>query len=234
MPRFFGGEQEFPSRSELREQLGPILGDAVKAVGVNQGTDRFDTSSDIFENMSDAYYRPRDLVNPAKNQEVPDSLDSVAFTESDIPTSSSNYSRPRTIAAGYDEQRQTMTVVFRDGTFYNYYQVTPGEWQGFKASVSKGNPWLNKAGRRQGSDGLFLSKPRGLADVSSINPQIRELLYKVVRTSQIEQSSKLNRTREAQLRSKRRESALRGRETLRKTKGKNPATANRQAKPKKP
>jgi hypothetical protein len=30
-----------------------------------------------------------------------------------------------------------MTVVFRDGTFYNYYQVTPGEWEAFHASYSK-------------------------------------------------------------------------------------------------
>ena len=55
-----------------------------------------------------------------------------------VPTSTSNPERPRTVAAGYDAQEQKITVVFRDGTFYNYYEVSPTEWTQFKSRVSKG------------------------------------------------------------------------------------------------
>jgi hypothetical protein len=40
------------------------------------------------------------------------------------PTRTSNPSRPRTLAAGYDGKTDTMTVVFRDGAVYEYYDVT--------------------------------------------------------------------------------------------------------------
>jgi hypothetical protein len=82
-----------------------------------------------------------------------------------------------------------MTVVFRDGTFYNYYDVSPGEWQVFNSSYSKGKPWLNRGfkGGKQEFDGMFISKPRGEADVSTIDPAVREQLYRVSRTQQIRQ-----------------------------------------------
>lgn len=119
---------------------------------------------------------------------------SAAFVQKDIPTSSTNYSRPRTVAAGYDPERQTMTVVFRDGTFYNYYEVTQSEWDAFHASYSKGKPWLNKANKSQSSDGLFVHKPRGNADMSEVLPEIREALYRVVRTHQQKNPTKVGRT----------------------------------------
>jgi hypothetical protein len=103
----------------------------------------------------------------------------------DVPTSSTNYSRPRTVAAGYDTETKTMTVVFRDGTFYNYYEVTAGEWQAFSASLSKGKPWLNRRNSKQAMDGLFVGKPRGRADTASVPPAIREQLYRVARSQQI-------------------------------------------------
>lgn len=125
---------------------------------------------------------------------LPDTVGSVdAAIITDIPTSSTNYSRPRTVAAGYDESKKTMTVVFRDGTFYNYYEVTPQEWSSFYASYSKGSPWLNrghpkgKNGKppRQTQDGLFVNKPRGYADVTTIDPRVLEQLYRVSRAQQI-------------------------------------------------
>ena len=180
----------FPERKRLRTQLGPVLG-PVGNLGANQGSFKYDELDYIYQNQSDIYYRPQNL--PSETNMQVDSEYSVAFAESDIPTSSTNYSRPRTVAAGYDAERQTMTVVFRDGTFYNYYQITPGEWRAFKASISKGNPWLNKANKNQGTDGLFIGKPRGPAEVQSISPAIRELLYRVVRTQQIYRGPKLSR-----------------------------------------
>ena len=53
-------------------------------------------------------------------------------------TTSTNPKRPRTIKAGYDNKTQTMTVVFRDGTWWNYYDVPMYIWQGFVLAESKG------------------------------------------------------------------------------------------------
>lgn len=105
----------------------------------------------------------------------------------DIPTSSTDAGRPRTVAAGYDKSRKVMTVMFRDGTLYNYYEVEPGEWQNFHSSISKGNPWLNRGypkGRQQ-VDGLFIGKPRGPADLSGISDETRSTIYRVSRTAQV-------------------------------------------------
>ena len=55
-----------------------------------------------------------------------------------IPTSTINPQRPRTVAAGYDPKRNVLTVVFRDGTFYNYYNVAPNIWGEFRKVTSKG------------------------------------------------------------------------------------------------
>lgn len=199
-------EEGYPSNKDIKNQLGPIIG-STKNLSSGRSFADYDELSYAFENQSDIYYRPKNMSS-AQKMEVEDSEYSVAFTDSDIPTSSSNYSRPRTVAAGYDSERQTMTVVFRDGTFYNYYQVTEGEWRAFKASISKGNPWLNKANKNQGSDGLFIGKPRGQADVSNISPTVREALYRIVRTQQVVNGPRLNKGRDARSRTGRRVGGL--------------------------
>lgn len=56
----------------------------------------------------------------------------------DAPTSSTNPQRPRTIAAGYASSTRTLSVVFRDGTPWNYYEVSPLEWANFRRAKSKG------------------------------------------------------------------------------------------------
>lgn len=62
-----------------------------------------------------------------------------------IPTSTTDPSRPRTIAAGYDRNSQTLSVLFRansggqnTGQPYNYYGVSAKEWQNFRGAISKG------------------------------------------------------------------------------------------------
>ena len=91
------------------------------------------------------------------------------------PTSSSNPKRPRTVAAGYDPARKVLTVVFRDGTFYNYYDVGPQMWASFRGTWSKGwyiKRWLDK-------------KPRGMADMSYVSARAQEELYRISRTNQL-------------------------------------------------
>ena len=102
-----------------------------------------------------------------------------------VPTSSTNPKRPRTVAAGYDKVRGVITVVFRDGTFYNYYEVTSSEWQDFKKRVSKGQ-YIYR----------YLDfKPRGPANVRSIPAGIRKEFYRYARISQMSTRGKQYNTK---------------------------------------
>ena len=91
-----------------------------------------------------------------------------------VPTSSTNPERPRTVAAGYDDSRNVLTVVFRDGTFYNYYDVTEPEWNRFKSEHSKGRYILD----------VLNDKPRGTASMAQASLAAREGLYRIARTGQ--------------------------------------------------
>ena len=102
----------------------------------------------------------------------PDEMEDTSPAEfSLVPTSTSNPQRPRTVAAGYDEYEEKLTVMFRDGTIYNYYEVTPSEWNKFKANRSKGAVIHS----------LLDFKPRGYADQSSMSKQAREAFYRFSR-----------------------------------------------------
>lgn len=96
------------------------------------------------------------------------------------PTTTTNVSRPRTVAAAYAPDEEKLTVIFRDGTFYNYYEVTDSEWTKFRNSYSKG-PYISQ----------FLdSKPRGVASVGDIPT---ELLKHSVVSSRLNQIGKLTK-----------------------------------------
>lgn len=91
-----------------------------------------------------------------------------------IPTATTNPDRPRTVAAGYDPARKALTVVFRDGTYYNYYSVTEDVWQEFKQAPSKGEFIY-----------LFLNgKPRGTANMAGVDLAARQGAYRIARTGQ--------------------------------------------------
>ena len=53
-------------------------------------------------------------------------------------TTSSSPERPRTLSAGYDSRTEKLTVVFRDGTWWEYRGVPQEMWQEFKSAPSKG------------------------------------------------------------------------------------------------
>jgi hypothetical protein len=65
--------------------------------------------------------------------------------------------------------------VFRDGTYYNYYEVTTTEWQDFKRRVSKGKYIYQ----------VLDYKPRGPASVSALPAYARTALYKITRSIQL-------------------------------------------------
>ncbi|WP_157407309.1 KTSC domain-containing protein [Actinomadura atramentaria] len=54
------------------------------------------------------------------------------------PTRSINPPRPRTVAAGYDEETETLRVRFRDGTPWEYYGVSEQVWNEFRSTNSPG------------------------------------------------------------------------------------------------
>jgi hypothetical protein len=93
------------------------------------------------------------------------------------PTSTINPDRPRTVAAGYtlnpgSQSDGKLTVIFRDGTFYNYYDVAVTTWQAFKAAPSKGR-FIR----------TFLdSHTRGIANAGSV-PQ-KQSIHKAARVAQ--------------------------------------------------
>lgn len=54
------------------------------------------------------------------------------------PTPSINPPRPRTQAAGYSADTQTLRVKFRTGAVYEYYDVPPNVWRNFQRVKSPG------------------------------------------------------------------------------------------------
>jgi hypothetical protein len=183
------------------------------------------------------YYSPKDDLFPV----------SEAVALSDIPTSSTNYKRPRTVAAGYDPNTQTLTVVFRDGTFWNYNEVPNDVWIKFHDSLSKG-PMLNHRSRTQGFEGDLLAYDHGPADMSALSPEAQEFLYRVARTSQIQYANKKTGAAIQNKRPRSRTAPLGTAGTVKqnatvagilakgvnKNAGKNTATANKPRKPRKP
>lgn len=144
----------------------------------------FAHESDVFMHPDDAWLYP--AAGPSagyhyqNNAEVPmpwvgpNNSSGAPAPITEVPTSSKFPERPRTVAAGYDGKRKCLTVVFRDGTYYNYYDVTALQWRNFKSARSKGQYIYTHLD----------SHPRGVADVSALNTEAREALYRVSRTGQ--------------------------------------------------
>lgn len=98
------------------------------------------------------------LLSPEKTEDEDFELDTNSASMQ--ATTSSNPSKPRTLQAGYDYKNQTLVVVFRDGTWWEYKGVPVEMWDGFKAAESKG-----KYLRSSGLDGWSNMGP---ADVSKM------------------------------------------------------------------
>lgn len=127
----------------------------------------------------------------------------MAIGDYDIPTSTSNFKRPRTLAAGYDPNEQIVTVVFRDGTFYNYYGIKPQTWLAFKAAYSKGRMLHSQNIENQKnskSDGLLVAQctARGEADLSQLGEEAQRFFVTVARSAQIALRSRSARNAKGQ------------------------------------
>ncbi len=155
--------------------VSPYGGLPVAATGAE-----FYDAIQIFENEAGDFYDPRDGgFNMQNNADDPITVGNNKYRYpaplSVVPTSTTNARRPRTVAAGFDRRRLVLTVVFRDGTYYNYYEVPPSMWQAFKARVSKGR-FIRET---------LDFQPRGPADVAALSQTARETLSRLSRTGQI-------------------------------------------------
>jgi hypothetical protein len=132
------------------------------------GIEEFDSLDDYEE-----YYRgDPNLDGSYRVDPDPSSLPSKLTLKG---TSTSNPLKPRTVAAGYDPKTMTMTVVFWDGTWWNYYDVPDDIWAGFEQADSKG-AYLQESG-------LNTWDSMGPADMAALRPNQRAMLNWVARQS---------------------------------------------------
>ena len=178
------GDWYLPGFGSLKDDDGTVLGQVL--------------SRQTFTDDQGNVYRP--VVN-VYNPKTPEDYKDLSIREAqgaaanqnpvpltNIPTSTTNYRRPRTVAAGYQRyvdnpQEGKLTVMFRDGTLYNYYNVTPGDWIIFRNSISKG-PLLNR-GTKGSADGMLLKYPHGPAAISDVPEAVQSQLYRIAREAQI-------------------------------------------------
>lgn len=152
------------------------------------------------------FYNPKgpDVTLDSSGKEVVDYKVDFDTVEADgatpapltvVPTTSTNASRPYTVAAGwaryprqsvaYENSLGTLTVLFRDGTLWNYYDVNHSFWIRFSGSISKGqyininspNPELN----------AFNNGP---ADISGVDQRTLNLIHTTGRRIQLTSTNK--------------------------------------------
>jgi hypothetical protein len=147
----------------------------------------YDISDYYFEGQVTHYQHtgssPR--VEAATSTDDPDYVQTSPAPLSEVPTATSAYSpnaskpgQPRTVGAGFiidqGEDKGKLTIVFRDGTYYNYYDVPHTTWETFKSLPSKG------AFIKSVLDGY----ERGPATDVNLDPDVRQELYKILMTAQ--------------------------------------------------
>jgi len=173
---------EFAKTGQFAEARSLYFDDAVRAsqLGYDLTTGKYYTTSTAYDpNTKSRYTRGGieydNLAADARDYETEPAPITVK------PTSTTNPKKPRTIAAGYrpatseDGRAGTLTVIFRDGSYYNYYDVEPYLWQQFKQVKSKGR-FIR----------MYLDqKPRGYASVSYISAIAQKTEYYISRTNQV-------------------------------------------------
>lgn len=119
----------------------------------------------------------------------PDSPRPAALTVR--PTSSTNFQRPYTVAAGWerypaqgrvgqDQELGTLSVMFRDGTLWNYYNVERSFWITFRSAISKGQ-FINKHAQNP----RLNSYPHGPADISAVPASAQQYIQQTSREAQV-------------------------------------------------
>lgn len=169
---------------------------ALKSVFQNAFGRPFDDAQDVQETWKNPEYYADTAIGSTASI-IPDGYGDDGSSDygpaplTETPTSSSNADRPRTLAAGYqlypgtsevpfEGRKGKLTVMFRDGTLYNFYDVTPEEWVKFKGSLSKGTHLNWKP-----TEGFLLRKPHGPADLSNVSAATQSLIQRLSREAQV-------------------------------------------------
>jgi hypothetical protein len=177
---------EFAKTGQFAEARALYFDDAVRAsqLGYDITTGKYYVTSTAYDPATKQRYSRGGLEY--ENLAADYGADARDYEEAPAPitvkpTSTTNPLRPRTIAAGYrpgtseDGRSGTLTVIFRDGSYYNYYEVEPYLWQQFKQVKSKGR-FIAK----------YLDyKPRGYASVAYITAIAQKAEYFISRTNQV-------------------------------------------------
>lgn len=110
-----------------------------------QRTKNFDRNLQLYLNDPDNYEDPRDYPEedyydePERVQTPQDAIDKKTKARLSLSsTSTTDPEKPRTLSAGYDEENYILTIQFRDGSLWNYYDVPPEMWNEFNSAESKG------------------------------------------------------------------------------------------------
>jgi hypothetical protein len=177
-----------PNRTEIQEMIDSMAHEQGK-LGIPGRTAHYDpTSYNYIDRTDPATGKTSIWIQPDDDEAMEEGT--FAYTAaaplSDVPTATTNVNRPRTVAAGYSTVKAKgslhsggkLTVVFRDGTYYNYYNVDPETWEAFKAAPSKG---------------VFIRTvldfyPRGEASTANLDPTLRQAIYSTIRSQQWQRS----------------------------------------------
>lgn len=143
----------------------------------HQKSKNFDRNLEKYLEDPETYEDPRefpeeDYYDDPENVQTPqEAVDKASKARLSLSnTSTTNPDKPRTLSAGYDSKNYILTVQFRDGTLWNYYDVPPEMWDDFRAADSKGrflegsglNNWHNM-GPADGNQSWFAARAKKAA-----------------------------------------------------------------------
>jgi hypothetical protein len=173
---------EFAKTGQFAEARSLYFDDAVRAsqLGYDITTGKYYTTSTAYDSNTKSRFTRGGIEYENLSSDARDYEDAPAPITVK-PTSTINPRKPRTVAAGYragtneDGSAGTLTVIFRDGSYYNYYEVEPYLWQQFKQVKSKGR-FIAK---------YLDQKPRGYASVAYITAIAQKTEYYISRTNQV-------------------------------------------------
>lgn len=153
------------------EELYSVMQSTQKQNNFDRQLQRYLDDPDNYEDPreypeEDYYDDPAQVRTP---QEDIDKQTKARFSLSS--TSTTNPEKPRTLSAGYDEEKYILTVQFRDGSLWNYYDVPPEMWNEFRSVDSKGrylegsglNNWHNM-GPAGGNAAWFATRAKRAAE----------------------------------------------------------------------
>lgn len=98
---------------------------------------RYDEMMKGLQGDPDTYEDPDRADAELEVETPPDLTDGSVWAPQTMITQTTKPERPRTRTAGYDRKNFILTVQFRDGTMWNYYDVNPATWDAFRSANSK-------------------------------------------------------------------------------------------------